>query len=155
MSCCAPRGKNPGLVQFDSLLTNFAILSTLFSKPLIWLCSWGRSSLIMVMCSRISREISISQKNCGKIRKIRDFQTSRTLRLLGVRQSSWALRNRTPRDLSIAAVFSVTLKLLVPPTNAGLEGENVYPSFPSKFWGFVFTFSLQVRHWWGVPKVLK
>ena len=35
-----------------------------------------------------------------------DFPTSRTLRLLRVRQSSWALRNRTPRDLSIAAVFS-------------------------------------------------
>ena len=59
-----------------------------------------RSSLVMIMW--------ISPQKVREIGEIRDFQTSRTLRLLGVRQSSWALRNRTPRDLSIAAVFSLS-----------------------------------------------
>ena len=77
----------------------------------------------------------ISQKKVWKILEILNFQTSRTLRLLGVRQSSWALRNRTPRELSIAAVFSLSWKLLVPPTNAGLEGKRTNNPEKIRKWG--------------------
>ena len=33
-----------------------------------------------------------------------------------------------------------------------IENHRISPHFPQMFWGFL-SFSLQVRHWWGVPKV--